>query len=307
MATYARVLGPADGDLEDSALARGIEADHTFTNPLLAPRVQEVIRVLAELQAAGYEVGGEGERAIEILAALDGVTRDGMRRHLPSGSLLDLDAAEVVELARQAALDLAALNQGSAARDMVVDQLAIDVAAAVQANADSILAAMRANFDPAADVIRRAHRAGITAITNGEEIAATGNSAQVTAWRDLKPAVAALNAIAHLRIGLCKTAGVGNRGLPVLCFVRCATPQEAESAASVWQGEDEVVQTDMPMVGSHLRHVPRRRTGGPWLALISAGFELRLNSTSQIEEMAGSWVYSHPHRTWRLPSGEATS
>jgi len=49
----------------------------------------------------------------------------------------------------------------------------------------------------------------------------------------------------------------------------------------LWQGEPEDVAVELPSGGHFFARTRRPRLGGPWLALVGAGYELRLNTAAE--------------------------
>jgi hypothetical protein len=143
---------------------------------------------------------------------------------------------------------------------------------------------MRRKFDTAAKIVKTAVDLGLNAHTDTAALLDTGAPEEIAAYRALPAAVAELNGIAGLRNQLTTVARVGPTNYPVAAFIASAeSGLDLEGAANAWSGQTEVVQANVGLLGTHLARVRAKRLGGSWLALINAGFKLRLNSGGEAE------------------------
>jgi len=91
--------------------------------------------------------------------------------------------------------------------------------------------------------------------------------------------VTTLDAIARLRTQMATTAGIGPSDRPIACFIaKAGCVDDLDAAQETWEGEVETVAVELPSGGHHFARTRQPRLGGPWLALVGAGHELRLNS-----------------------------
>lgn len=244
----------------------------------------ELLALCANLSAVGYHPGDVVTRIEAITAALDAAANPDPARWL-TGDLVSLDPAAVVERTRQAGLDLACWREMARVRTDVEARLAADAAAALRESSDGIIARMRKRFDPAVKVVRAAADAGLTPHTDTAQLLDTAPGDVITAYRDLAPAVAELDRIASLRNSRTSVAAVGPVDHPMAALLTdVADLASMEGAQQIWRGETEVVQVDQTF-GSSLARVRRPRLGGPWLALVVAGYTLHLNTASEADEV----------------------
>ncbi len=248
------------------------------TNP--APwRVElpELLALAANLTAAGYPVGDVVDRIEAIGAAITVATTPDAGRWL-TGDLLALGPDVVADRVRQAGIDQAAYLEMARVRTDVEHRLAADAAASLRDGSDKIIVAMRKKFDPAVTVVQAAADAGLTPHTDTSALLDTAAPAVIEAYRKLGPATAELDRIAALRNSMTTVAGIGPLEYPLAALVTDVPDLAAlEGAQQIWRGEVEVVQVDQTF-GSSLGKVRRPRLGGPWLALLTGGYTLRLNT-----------------------------
>jgi len=241
-------------------------------------QLHEVLALCDNLRDAGYDCGGVVKKVEAISSALDRRLAPDIGRYLPS-DLIDLDPAEVAKRCRQAGLDLAAGQEMAQARRGFDERLALDAAASLRANSDRIVQQMREVFDPAVDAVRNAADHGLTASTDVRTLADTADGETLDAYRQLGSAVVDLDRIAALRFQMATTANIGPADHPIACFIaKAGDIDDLDGAQAVWAGEIETVAVELPSGGHHTARTRRPRLGGPWLALLGAGYELRLNS-----------------------------
>jgi hypothetical protein len=136
----------------------------------------------------------------------------------------------------------------------------------------------------AAKVVQTAADRGLTQHTDTATLLNQGAPEVIEAYRNLGPAVAHLDAIAGLRNQLTAVAHVGPVEHPMAAFVTgIDSALDLDGAHNVWSGESEIVQRQLPLNGSHLARIRKQRLGGAWLALVCAGYTLRLNTGSEAE------------------------
>jgi hypothetical protein len=250
------------------------------------PELHELLRLVADLRAAGHDVGEVLDRITAINHAIDrAITAD--KGKYVAANLLDLDPADIGERVRQYGIDLATREAMGQARRDFDRELARGAARALRDGSDGIIEAMRREFDPALGEVKRAADAGITADTDPAALLDTAPPATIKAYRALSPAVDTLDRIAALRLQMCDIAGIGPQRHPVACFLAEVTEtHDLEGATNRWRGVAEYVQYDLPMTGSHLAKVRRPQIGGRWLALVAGGYRLRLNTADQADAIA---------------------
>ena len=247
-------------------------------NPLMAYQLAE------EMNAGGVDLADLLAGARTMIAAIDSAHPSvitAMARVAASPSLLDLDPDAAAALCRETALDLSlAAGPWTGVGQILTDRLGQDFDAAFTAQSDPIIMAMRPQWDEAVAAIIEAHEAGLTPQTDPQEILANGDPRQITAYRALRPAAAILDRIAGVRIRMCNSAGAGPISHPIACLIDAKTDLELEGAANTYTGKTEVAfMTVMSATSPH--HVPVSRLGGAWLALISNGYTLRLNTADE--------------------------
>lgn len=245
-----------------------------------ALHLNEVLAFTANLTAAGYNTGDAIER---IEAINDAVDRLGATRSpLDTIDLATAQPEDIAEQVRQVGMTRAAEEAIYRVRDGLQFKLAAAAADHLKAESDRIVRAMRKRFDPAAATVQAASAAGLTQHTDTTRLLDTAPAEVIDAYRALAPAVAQLDAIAGLRNGLTSIAGVGPLEHPMAAYVTdVRSLDQLDGAQNLWTGEVETVQRDMPLTGSHLARVRRNRLGGAWLALVSAGYKLRLNTGAE--------------------------
>jgi hypothetical protein len=153
--------------------------------------------------------------------------------------------------------------------------LAVEVAGAVREASGGIIAAMRKEFSSALAVVKTAASVGITTTTNTDETVTIGNAKMMQSFRALPDAVAVLDRLAGLRDQLTQLADVGPWEYPAAAWLaKGASLVDIEAAT---EHDDVLVQR---IVDDPFRRTVREvqhRTGGRWLALIAAGYAVRLN------------------------------
>jgi len=244
--------------------------------------LHEFLAMAANLEAAGFHTGDVLAKIEAIDAAITAAITPDPGRYL-SDDLVSLEPAVVAERVRQAGVDLATNLEMARARIAFETRLAADAAKALRDRNDGIVAAMRKRFDPALEVIKVAAKVGLTAHTDAAQLLDTAAPDAIDAYRNLAPAVAELDRIAALRNSMTTVAGLGPVEHPMAALLTDVDDLTAlEDAQAVWRGEVETVQVDMTM-GSTLVNVRRPRLGGPWLALVTAGYQVRLNTADEAD------------------------
>ncbi len=241
----------------------------------------EVLALADELTAAGYDAGHGIAKIRETAAAIDAaLTRDD-GKHL-TGDLDTMTPEAVAEALRRTALDnVARVEMGNIHSDYQT-RLAGSAAKNLRAVADTIVTRMRDTFDPAAAAVQTAADKGLTSGSDVTVLLETAPPDVIDAYRNLADAVTELNRITELRNKMTSIGGVGPAEFPICAILATATTLEhIEGAQNVWQGTSEAVTYTAPLTGSHAarRRIPR--LGGSWLALITSGYRLRLNTGTE--------------------------
>lgn len=254
--------------------------------------LDNLLTLAAEVRAAGYTLGDSIDRAQAIVAAVREATTpaNGPGGFLAGTDVLDLTPDEAANVARKIAAESLVTRDTQArstADDTIVNALYPAVLAAFRNDSADAVAAMALEFDTALAKIHKAHRAGLTTATTGDQILATGSTAQVTTYRDLAPAVATLNRLAALRIKLCNAANIGPAGHAIACLV---TDADLNGAAVIYTGQNVtvLVESGHASAAPFAQKVPTPRLGGAWLALLEAGLTPHLNTADQADT-----VYAH--------------
>ena len=237
-----------------------------------------------ELAAGGYNLG---PRLSTVLGNLD-AAEEQFQRASNRDAFAGFDLAKATPAATVAAVRDAAVN--AAIRDRALSEaLSILRTAALPAlrealaaTCDSIVASVRPDFDDAVAVVKSAHEAGLTPHTTRDDVLNTGDANAIAAYRALTDAVHTLDRLARLRIRMSNIAHVGGDN-PIAGLV--APGQDLEGAAGVYTGDAEtvLVTNTVTAVGPAVRQVPRPRLGGPWLALVAAGYHLHLHTDTAKE------------------------
>ncbi len=247
----------------------------------------ELLALAANLDAAGYPVGDVITKVEAISTAVTVAVTPDAGRWL-TGDLLALGPDVVADRVRQAGLDQAAYIEMARVGTDVEHRLAADAAASLRENSDKIIIAMRKKFDPAVTVVQAAADAGLTPHTDTAALLDTAEPAVIEAYRALGPATAELDRIAALRNSMITVAGIGPVEYPLAALVTDVPDLPTlDGAGSTWKGETETVQVDLPF-GSSLARVRRPRLGGPWLALLTGGYTLRLNTATEAEAVVAA-------------------
>jgi hypothetical protein len=278
-----------DHSLTRAAVVYEIEDQTQFNPPGRAAywplQIGEVLALAATLRDAGYQVGAVLTKTEAISDAVNEASSGVIDRYF-EGDLLALDPAEVADRVRQAGIDRACYLEMTRIRDDFNLRLARDAAASLHAVSDDIVTEMCKAFGPAVEAVQTAADHGLRPDTDVAGLLDTAKPATIAAYRDLAPAVATLDRIAGLRTQMATVAGIGPRSHPVACFITdVASLADLEGAEHTWRGQVETVQYDLPFTGSTLAKRRRPRLGGPWLALTTAGFRIRLNSGSEADNV----------------------
>lgn len=241
---------------------------------------------LAEaLIEGGYDIGAVLTKIGAVRDALDAALVLDEGKYL-TADLLSMEPQAVAEALRQAGLDMAAHEQMSRVHTQYDGRLAKAAAANLKAESNRIIAAMRKRFEPALKVVRTAVEAGLTPSSEPAALLASAPQNVIDAYRALGPAVAELDRITALRNQMTSTAGVGpSEHLMCGIVTGLRDMQHLEGAQNVWRGVVERVQFNVPN-GSGASHPARRtryRLGGPWLALLLSGYDVRLNTGTEAD------------------------
>lgn len=272
--------------LDDSALPPSFSAT-------VGMRLERLLGIASELKAAGYPIGDSIDRAQTIKAAAREAIypTNGPGWRLDPSTILDLSPQQAADIARATAADALStniVNARTASEEAFDAALLPAVSAAFREETRAALAKMSEDFDAALETIHKAHRAKLTPTTTGDQILTNGSTAQVAAYRDLGPAVTALNRLAALRIRLCNIAGLGPARHVIACLV--TGTRDLDGAASVYTGQDRTVLVESGHVSAapFARKLPAPRLGGPWLALITAGYTPHLNTADEADALAAN-------------------
>jgi hypothetical protein len=148
-------------------------------------------------------------------------------------------------------------------REAFHQRLAQEASAGLRAVSDTTIDQMRATFDPALEHIQQAANCGLTPATDTQTLADSADADTITAYRQIPTAVTVLDRLARLRTTMATVAGIGSTDYPMANLLAAHPVPDLDSAQSVWQGEIETVQYELPSRGSQSARVPRPRLGGP--------------------------------------------
>lgn len=263
------------------------DADRYVAPPPAPPdhlRIHMLLALVTTLSRAGYDTGpvvAKVEAIQDAILAMRGADNSA----LFTDDLMSLEPAEVVERFRQAAVAASARPEMARVHSDFEFRLADVATVSLLAESDRIIAAMREIFDPSLKVIQQAADKGLTESTDPTALAQTADALTLGAYRAIGPAVIALNKIAGLRTEMARIAKIGPADRPLCCFVTGVNELELEGAENLWRGNPERVQNVLPMGGTHMTQRIRHRLGDQWLALVTAGYTLRLNTASEADSV----------------------
>lgn len=250
--------------------------------PRYPASISEVESLVSALEAAGCDVGPRVARVFDAHAAVIGALDADVSRHCQPG-LLDLEPERIAQRVRLAAGDVVASRDPMASRvgPMFMEVLAADAASAVRDASENIFiaATLRPRFMAALAVIETAARTGLTSADGAASIVESGNTKQLTAYRQLADAVRILDEVAALRDQLTQRAGVGPVDHVGAAYLPVGATLGDLAAFDSYADEVERRQhVDPVWLGVGTRDVVVHRTGGRWLAAITGGLELTLNT-----------------------------
>lgn len=213
--------------------------------------------------------------------------------NLSTPRLLDLTPEDVAAVVRDTSHDAAARtldNVGYSgwrrASEALERQIEDELKAELPAFADRVVESLRPSFDEQAAVIQTALDAGITQETNPADLAVTGTTEQLEAFRALPRAVAGLDQIKRLRDSLTLTLPYGPRDQLGLAYVeQVARAEDLETAVTRSADEVEYAQYTTEAHGTAPIKVVTERIGGRWLHMLAAGLTLHLNTADEVESL----------------------
>lgn len=224
----------------------------------------------AALEAVGVQLPADAADAVAAWQALMadeiGEPLAELRASLASG---EIAAKQAVKAARQAAADTAARKELAAVKAGCEQPLGLRFARSVQDNADAIITGLRDPFAEAAEQLTAA-AAVIPADVDTASLLAMGLPDAATHWPRLGEAAGILTGIANLRLRLSREYSVPLPSSGACSFIA--------AAGSI----DRLRLADALFDNRHLDgHELPPTQGGIWRRLVDAGFELRLNTTSE--------------------------
>jgi len=243
----------------------------------LSPNVRQVQELAGKLARHGAEPPAAFATAAAQLAAIDAHYAPG--RSI-GDDLLALSPAEAVALVRGRAADEASRVQAGRVSVQYADRLAAALAAALAADSDRIIAALRPAFDVAAAGVAAAAAAGLQPGCTAADAIELGDAA-VAAFRDLHTHRQTLGTLGTLRAQLSEVCGVpphdrdlaalhadqvGPRQPVVACFLADSVPD----LSALYGYQDRY--------DGNSRRGNGRDVGDRWMALACAGRRLTLNT-----------------------------
>ncbi|MFO6454543.1 MULTISPECIES: hypothetical protein [unclassified Aeromicrobium] len=270
--------------------------------PRLSHTVGELLAFAHTLRTAGLDLGPRIEKIEAIWDAAQSAMAYSVAERVAAIDIDTVDPGEVADIVSEAALAHVARLQTSfhertqdSGIDTVVNEfdrsLRIAAGQALRNDADRLVQELRAEFDKAAKVIQSAYAAGLSKDTKESELLTNGSSAAISAYRKLPDAVASLDRIAALRIGMVRHLGyeanLANPPHEVCAFIAdVKTELELGGAENTWDGEIEHVQIDGLLGGSSIYRARKHFIGGAWLELLRRGYTLRLNTATEAGDVA---------------------
>jgi hypothetical protein len=107
-----------------------------------------------------------------------------------------------------------------------------------------------------------------------------GDAKRLSAFRQLSAAVSTLDELASIRDQLTQVCGVGPHEYPAAAWLAEADTLLHIEGAAGHVDSNRTVAYSGPM-GAGFRQVTVQRVGGHWLALLNAGYKLRLNTGAE--------------------------
>lgn len=250
-------------------------------------RLPELMALAMALRSDGHDVGDAFAKVEAISAAVDAELGGyAPSRHL-ADDLLTMNPEEVAQGLRRCALDMIAQQEMLRVRDDLETRLVATATTAVRAVSDSIIHRMRVPFDTAVKAVQEAADRGIAPNTDATAVLETADAATLSAYRGLAPAVSVLDELYARRTQMTLLGQIGPPDHPLCGFLTGVTEDQLEAAEGIWLGDSEVVSnvvTGGPAGGgTHPARRRRHRLGGPWLALVTSGYQLKLNTATEAD------------------------
>ncbi len=252
------------------------------------PEINDVLKLAETLRAQvdSPTLSADLERIHARARAIEEATAELHDSAYLVRDLLDADPAEIRSRVHAAAHDRAAINSLSyEVTHHFGRQLALEACALLAGHCDAAVTAMRDPFDEHLAVVRTAHDHGMTPTTEVQSLLEAGTTKAIAAWRSLPAAVAGLDQIVSLRLEMAATLNYGPPATPVSVVLREGTKLDIAGAQAAFDGTTETVQYDHEPYGSTLVELAVPRVGGAWLALVSAGYQLHLNTADEVREL----------------------
>jgi hypothetical protein len=204
------------------------------------------------------------------------------------GDFLLLGPDEVARRVRAAGIQAATQAATSATAGIEFrNKLTADIANALRDQCSSVVAEMRPAFAEAMTVVRAAAKAGITSTSDPAAIVESDTTAGLTAYRALPAAVRTLNTIGRLRDQFTPLCNVGPGNYPAAAFIgKGATLLDLEGAHNL--DDTTAMVTEQRWHGPVHIQRPVIRTGGRWLALVVAGYTVRLNTGDEADQVVAT-------------------
>ena len=249
--------------------------------PRYKANLPELTALAAEISAAGGAVGDLVEAAAAVVAAVGNAAEPESSDCFTEG-LLHLEPGEVKRRIQRYGIVVASRDSISGVARDAIDVLAAELAAALRDQSAAVVEQIRPEFDTALAVVLTAADCGITSTTDAASIVEQGNPKMLSAFRALPDAVSTLDAIGRLRDQLTEMCGVGDHRYPFAAYVHgVAGILDLEGAANL---DDKTEMRDEVRWHGPVRvPVVVHRTGGKWLALLLAGYTLRLNTGDEAD------------------------
>lgn len=172
------------------------------------PARSEVAALLEKLAALGVDVPPDAVRALQLAEAVERLAAPpDVAGWVQRSDLFAISGEDVMVALRRSVVQLQlAAPAGRGLLREAVDALTARAVAALAADAERLIDALRPSWDTAAGVVAAAAATGITSASTAADAIKLGDDA-AAAWRTLAPALAVLDRLHRLRNTLLSLTG----------------------------------------------------------------------------------------------------
>lgn len=250
---------------------------------------EQVLSLAHDLREDGYPVTGDLSRALAFQQMLAQPAETGLASRLGDNWMSEDPATVVAQALREEAIDRAISEHLGEVRVQFRGHVRDAARREFDAATTKVIPAMQGRCAPALKVLETARDRGITSVTTADQAIAADDPKMIEAWRDLPEAVATLDRVASLRLRMVTAAGVGPTTRPAVALMGMDAQTASLPALTGWEttydGDVETVDVDSAFSGTHLGQVTASRTGGAWLALLAAGYSVRINTADEAQSI----------------------